>query len=165
MGALTAPAPINMAHELGDFDCGEASLNDWLRKRALNNEGKASRTYVVCVGRAVVGYYCLSAGGVGHDETPKSLSRNMPNPIPILLLGRLAIDKRHQGRGLGNALLADAIKRALSVADAAGVRALMVHALSEEAKRFYATRYFIESPMHPRTLFLELDTARQALPK
>jgi GNAT superfamily N-acetyltransferase len=117
----------------------------------------------VCEGRAVVGYYCLAAGAIGHGEAPAPLRRNMPDPIPVLVLGRLAIDRRCQNQGLGRALLRDAVLRALQVAEIAGVAALLVHALSEEGRRFYLSRGFVESPVRPMTLCLMLGTARKAV--
>jgi GNAT superfamily N-acetyltransferase len=163
-GRLTPPIPITEAHALEAFDSGEPALDDWLKRRALrNNRSGASRTYVVCEGRTVIGYYCLSAGGVGHAEAPKALRRNMPDPIPVLVIGRLAIHKDHHNRGLGSALLRDAALRALEASRIAGVAALLVHALSEPAKRFYLSRGFAESPVQPMTLCLPLAMAEKAL--
>jgi GNAT superfamily N-acetyltransferase len=118
---------------------------------------------VICSGNAVVGYYCLAAGAVVRDEAPKPLQRNMPDPIPVMVLGRLAIDHRYQGRGIGKALLRDSILRVLQAAEIAGVKAILVHAISEDAKRFYLTHGFLESPIEPMTLCLPLATVRQAL--
>ncbi len=160
----SAPAPIAAEHDLRDFDCGEPSLNDWLRKRALANERiGASRTYVVCQGNSVVGYYCLSAGAVARDQAPGAMRRNMPDPVPVLVLGRLAIDRNHHNRGLGSALLRDGVLRALGAARSIGVAALLVHAMSEPARRFYLSRGFIESPIHPVILCLTLSSARKSL--
>jgi GNAT superfamily N-acetyltransferase len=163
-GRLTPPAPISDEHDLASFDCGVPSLNDWLRKRAVKNQrAGASRSYVVCEDSAVIGYYCLAAGAIGHDEAPAPLRRNMPEPIPVLVLGRLAIDHRYQNQGLGRALLRDAVLRVFQVADIAGVAALLVHALSEEGRRFYLSRGFVESPLRPMTLCLILGTAYKAV--
>lgn len=156
---LSAPSPIAEHHEIRDFDCGEPSLNDWLKNRALKNErAGASRTYVVCRGQVVVGYYCLAAGAIARDDAPKVMRRNMPDPIPILVMGRLAIDHRYQNQGIGRALLRDAVLRAIQTASIIGVTALLVHAISEEAKRFYLSRGFIESPIQPMTLCLLIGT-------
>ncbi len=160
----SAPVQIAPEHDTSGFDCGEPSLNEWLRKRALRNEASgASRTYVVCIGGTVIGYHTLAAGAVARDEAPSPMRRNMPDPIPVVVLGRLAIDHRHQNQGLGQALLRDAVLRALQAADRIGVTAILVHAISDEAKRFYLSRGFIESPVEPMTLCLLLETARQAL--
>ena len=106
---LLPPSPLTPSHELADFDCGVTSLNEWLKKRALKNHvAGASRCFVLCAGATAIGYYCLSAGAIGHDAAPKEMRRNMPNPLPILLLGRLAVDQRYHNQGLGRALLRDA---------------------------------------------------------
>ncbi|KQW76730.1 GNAT family N-acetyltransferase [Methylibium sp. Root1272] len=161
---LSAPQPLSDEHQLADFDSGEPSLDDWLRRRAAKNQANgSSRTYVVCEGDRVVGYYCLAAGAVGHAEAPSTMRRNRPDPVPVLVLGRLAIHKSHHQQGIGTALLNDAIRRAIQAADIAGVTALLVHALSEQARRFYLSRGFIESPVKPMTLCLMLATVDQAL--
>jgi len=161
---LSAPQPLSDEHHLADFDSGEPSLDDWLRRRAAKNQANgSSRTYVVCEGDRVIGYYCLAAGAVGHAEAPSTMRRNRPDPLPVLVLGRLAIHKSHHQQGIGTALLNDAIRRAIQAADIAGVTALLVHALSEQARRFYLSRGFIESPVKPMTLCLMLATVDQAL--
>jgi GNAT superfamily N-acetyltransferase len=162
--ALSPPELLSAGHALDRFECGEKSLDDWLKTRALKNQASgASRCFVVCDGDAVIGYYSLSAGGIHHEAAPKPMRRNMPDPLPVLLLGRLAIDRRHQNRGLGRAMLRDAMLRAVHVAGNAGVFAMMVHALSEQAKRFYLSRGFVESPLQPNTLMMTLATARSIL--
>ena len=163
---LSAPQPLGDHHQLADFDSGEPSLDDWLRRRAARNQAHgSSRTYVVCEGDTVIGYYCLAAGALGHAEAPSGMKRNRPDPIPVLVLvlGRLAIHKDHQQRGIGTALVNDAIRRAMQASDIAGVTALLVHALSEQARRFYLSRGFMESPVKPMTLCLMLATVDQAL--
>jgi GNAT superfamily N-acetyltransferase len=158
---LTAPAPLEPTHDIGTFHSGVPSLDGWLQKRALKNERvSASRTYVACEGNKVVGYYCLSVGAVAIQDAPKKLTRNMPDPIPVLVMGRLAIDQTWQNKGLGKALLLDAVRRTLLAGEIAGVAALFVHALSEDAKRFYISRGFLESPVQPMTLFIRLVDAR-----
>lgn len=159
-GTWSAPAPLTAAHPLSGFESGEATLDHWLKQRALHNEGRgASRTYVVCVDHRVVGYYCLATGSIGSERAPGRLRRNMPDPIPVMVLGRLAVDLAWQGHGVGKALLRDAILRTVQVSEIAGVKALMVHALSERARRFYEDHGFHPSPTHPRTLFLPLSEA------
>ena len=111
----------------------------------------------------MIGYYCLAAGVLGHAEARSPMKRNRPDPVPVLVLGRLAIDKDHHQKGIGTALLNDAIRRAIQAAEIAGVTALLVHAISEPARRFYLSRGFIESPVEPMTLCLILATVEQAL--
>ncbi len=160
---ISAPQPLAGHHQLADFDCGEASLDDWLKRRAAKNQANgSSRTYVVCERDEVVGYYCLAAGAIGHADAPAAMKRNRPDPVPVLMLGRLAIHKDHHQKGIGTALLNDAIRRAIEAANIAGVTALLVHALSEQAKRFYLSRGFIESPVKPMTSCLMLATVDQA---
>jgi GNAT superfamily N-acetyltransferase len=162
--ALSAPEPLSAVHALEGFDCGEPSLDDWLKKRALKNQASgASRCFVVCERHAVTGFYSLSAGGIQHEAAPKPMRRNMPDPLPVLLLGRLAIDRRCHNQGLGRALLRDAMLRAVHVASDAGVFAILVHALSEPAKRFYLSRGFVQSPLQPMTLMMTLATVRAIL--
>jgi GNAT superfamily N-acetyltransferase len=161
---ISAPQPLESRHQLADFDCGEPSLDDWLKRRAAKNQANgSSRTYVVCEQDHVVGYYCLAAGAIGHGDAPTSMKRNRPDPVPVLMLGRLAIHKDHHQKGIGTALLKDAIRRSHEAAEIAGVTALLVHAISEPARRFYLSRGFIESPVKPMTLCLMLDTVNQAL--
>ena len=161
---LSAPQPLAEGHQFADFESGEPSLDDWLKRRAAKNQANgSSRTYVVCEGDVVIGYYCLAAGAIGHAEAPATLKRNRPEPVPVLVLGRLAIHKNRHQKGIGTALLNDAIRRAIQAADIAGVTALLVHAISEQARRFYLSRGFVESPVKPMTLCLMLATVRQAL--
>lgn len=156
---LTAPQPLRVDHELGTFECGEPSLDEWLRRRALANQlNGASRTFVVLdETQTVVGYYALAAGAVSHEHATGGVRRNMPDPIPVLVLARLAVARRAQGNRLGAALLQDAVLRAMAVAENAGVRALLVHALNDNAKAFYEHYGFVPSPMDPMTLMLRLQ--------
>jgi GNAT superfamily N-acetyltransferase len=164
---LSAPEPLADHHQLADFDSGEPSLDDWLKRRAAKNHANdSSRTYVVCEGSAqdrVIGCYCLAAGAIGQAEAPSTTKRNRPDPVPVLVLGRLAIDKDHHLKSIGTALLNDAIRRAIQAAEIAGVTALLVHAISERARHFYVSRGFIDSPVKPMTLCLMLATVEQAL--
>jgi GNAT superfamily N-acetyltransferase len=161
---LSAPQALAGHHQLAGFDSGEPSLDDWLKRRAARNQANgSSRTYVVCEGDAVIAYYCLAAGAIGQAEAPSPLKRNRPDPIPVLVLGRLAIQQSHQQTGIGTALLNDAIRRAIQAAEIAGIAALLVHAISEQARRFYLSRGFIASPVQPMTLCLMLATVAQAL--
>ena len=157
MGIVTAPAPLDGNHKTAEFDCGNDTLNDWLKKRALKNqENGASRTFVVYQDDRVVGYYALANGSVERIEAPKSIARNMPEPIPIMVLGRLAVDLSMQGQRLGGSLLKDALLRTLKVAQEVGIRAVLVHAISEDAKRFYQAYGFQVSPIDPMTLMLPI---------
>jgi GNAT superfamily N-acetyltransferase len=128
-----------------------------------NQESGASRTYVICAGRRVVGYYALAAGAVAHAEATGRARRNMPDPVPVMVVGRLAIDRGFRGRGLGRFLLRDAVLRTMQAAEIAGIRAVLVHAISEDAKRFYQHCGFQPSPVDPMTLMITLRDARQAL--
>ena len=159
---LGAPQPLAAAHLLDGFACGEASLDDWLERRALANQvSGASRTFVVVdpEGR-VYGYYAVAAGAVSHQMATSSVRRNMPDPVPVMVLARLAVDHRAQGIKLGAALLQDAVSRAVIVSQNAGVRALLVHALHDRAKQFYEHYGFQESPQHPMTLMLRLNNVK-----
>ena len=161
---VSPPEPIGSGHDISNFDSCEPSLDEWLKKRAIKNHTSgASRCFVLCSGAAVVGYYSLSAGAISHEAAPKAMRRNMPDPLPLLLLGRLAIDRRFHNQGLGSALLRDAMMRAVSVASDAGVFAIMVHAISPQAKQFYLSRGLVQSPLQPMTLIMTLETVRSIL--
>lgn len=161
---ITAPERLFLSHDLSAFQSGEASLDDWLRRRALANENAgASRTYVVTAQRRVVGYYTLAVGAVAHAEAHARIKRNMPDPVPVMVLGRLAVDKDFQNLGIGTGLLRDAVLRTSQAAEIAGIRALLVHALSEPAKRFYEKHGFVSSPVGPMTVMITLVEARRAI--
>ncbi len=161
---LTPPSPISADHVLDGFECGEPLLDEWLKKRALKNHASgASRCFVICHGADVFGYYSLSAGAIRHESVTKAMRRNMPDPLPVLVLSRLAIDRRYHNQGLGRALLRDAMIRAVKVSGDAGIFALMVHALSEQARRFYLSRGFAESPLQSMTFIMTLATVRSIL--
>ena len=154
---LSAPVLLAVDYQLDDFACGVDSLDDWLKGRAYPNQvNGASRTYVVTEGKRVVGYYCLASGALELSDTPTSIRRNMPDPVPVAILGRLAVDKSSQGRGLGAALLQDAVVRTAQAGGILGIRGLLVHALSIEAKAFYEHHGFVASPAQPMTLILSL---------
>jgi GNAT superfamily N-acetyltransferase len=161
---LSTPELLADHHEIGDFGSGEASLDDWLRRRARANQvSGATRTYVVCEGKRVIGYYALASGVVAVESAPGRFRRNMPNPIPVAVLARLAVDRNRQGRGLGRALFRDAAGRVAHAADAIGIRGIVVHAISEEAKNFYLALGFDPSPRQPMTLMVTLSDIRAAL--
>ena len=155
---LSPPQPLAAEHRVDDFSCAEPSLDEWLRRRALVNQMTgASRTFVVTneLGQ-VLAYYALAAGAVSHQESPGNIRRNMPDPVPVMVLARLAVDQRLQGRQIGGAMLKDALQRAVSVAQNIGVRALLVHAINERARLFYRHYGFVPSPANPMTLMLPL---------
>ncbi|WP_217576178.1 GNAT family N-acetyltransferase [Mesorhizobium sp. GbtcB19] len=157
---LSAPILLADSHELDLFQSGTDSLDQWLRRRARANQvSGASRTYVIAEGTRVVGYYCLSSGGLDLVDAPGSIRRNMPDPVPIAILGRLAVDASWQGKGLGLALLQDAVLRTGQAAAILGIRGLLVHAISDAAKAFYEHYGFQASPKNPMTLVLSLKTA------
>ena len=161
---LGAPRKLAVEHDFSGFDSGEPVLDDWLRRRAVPNEAAgASRTYVVCAGNVVAGYYSLAVGAVAHAGSPGRVRRNMPDPIPVMVLGRLAVDRSFQGQGIGAGLLRDAILRTVQAAEIAGIRALLVHAISESAKRFYQGYGFISSPLDPMTVMITLGEAAKIL--
>jgi len=163
-GNISPPERLSPNHDLSQFQCGEPALNEWLRKRAQqNDESGASRTYVVCVRKQVVGYYALAVGAVAHTAAPGRVRRNMPDPVPVMVIGRLAVDRTMQGQAVGPALLRDAILRTLQAAEIAGIRAILVHAISERAKAFYQRCGFTQSPIEPMTLMITLEEARRAL--
>jgi GNAT superfamily N-acetyltransferase len=155
---LSAPVLLSPDHELGGFLCGAASLDDWLKRRARANQvSGASRTYVVAEGQKAVGYYCLASGALALNDAPGPVRRNMPDPVPMAILGRLAVDRSWQGRGLGVALLQDAVLRTKEAAAILGIRGLLVHAISAEARAFYEHYGFSASPTQPMTLVLSLN--------
>lgn len=155
---LSAPVPITENHEFSEFNSGVVQLDDWLKRRARSNQATgASRTFVVCEGNRVVAYYALASGAVRLPEAPGRFRRNMPDPIPVAILGRLAVDENWQGRSLGRALVRDAGLRLLNAAETLGIRGLLVHAISEEAKNFYLALGFEPSPLDPMTLMVRLQ--------
>lgn len=156
---LSAPAPIAASHDLSRFDCGDPQLDQWLRRRALTNESRFSRTYVVCDGNRVAAFYCVSAGSVQRAEAPGKVRRNAPDTIPVSIIGRLAVDRDYAGKGLGADLLADALSRIALAAQTIGIGAVLVHAKDDAARAFYLRcAEFIEFPEDSRTLFLPIET-------
>ena len=161
---ISAPERLSASHDLSQYECGEPELDAWLKLRANQNEdGGASRTYVVCVGSRVVGYYALAAGSAAHLDAPGRVKRNMPNPVPVMVIGRLAIDKEFQGRRFGWGLLKDAILRTVQAAEIAGILAILVHAISESARQFYERSGFVASPSNPMTLMIAVKDASNGL--
>jgi len=151
-------------HQIGDFNSGVASLDEWLKRRALANQASgATRTFVVCEANKVVGYYALASGAVNVAAAPGRFRRNMPDPIPVVVLARLAVDQAHQNRGLGRALVRDGARRVVNAADAIGIRGILVHAISEEAKAFYLALGFDPFPIDPMTLMITLSDVRKSI--
>ena len=161
---ISAPCPITTTHDVTSFDCKDTTLNDWLQRRAIKNESKgASRTFVVCEDNTVIGYYALAVGAITREETAAKVRRNMPDPIPVMVLGRLAVDADWQDKGIGIGMLKDAIQRTIIVAEHAGIRAQLVHALSDNARSFYQHWGFQASPTNDITMMITLDEARNTL--
>lgn len=165
VAGLQPPTPLNLGHDVSRFDCGKVALNDWLQRTARKAEGKSARCYVTSTSthNEVVGYYCLAAGAVQHDGAPRLLRRNMPNPTPVVIIGRLAVDKRFQGKGVGRALLRDALLRIVRASDLVGARAVLVHAVDQAAVPFYARYDFRAFPNGSQTLYLPIESIVAAL--
>ncbi len=162
--SLSVPEPLAVHHDTAAFACGVDSLDHWLKQRALKNQATgASRTFVVGDGNRVVAYYALASSAVAVEAATGSLRRNMPDPIPVVILGRLAIDRSLQGSGMGRALVRDACLRVVAAADAIGIRGMLVHALSESARAFYERVGFDPSPLDPMTLMATLADLRAGL--
>jgi GNAT superfamily N-acetyltransferase len=161
---LVCPEPLASHHRIAAFTSGVVSLDEWLQRRALQNQASgASRTFVVCADQEVVGYYALASSAVAPAAAPGRFRRNMPDPIPVVVLGRLAIARSHQGQGLGRALFQDAGRRTIFAAEGIGIRGVMVHAISDEAKNFYLGLGLGESPLDPMILMVTLADLRAAL--
>ena len=162
--ALAVPEPLGAQHQSVDFNSGIASLDEWLKRRALANQASgAARTFVVCEENKVVGYYALASGAVTVVATPGRFRGNMPNPIPVAVLARLAVDRAHQGCGLGRALVRDGVRRVLHAADLIGIRGILVHAASVDAKAFYLGLGFDVSPIEPMILMVTLADVRKII--
>lgn len=163
---FSAPEKLAPEHDVSAFDSGEPVLDHWLKRRALaNEESGASRTYVVLSGGRVVGYYALANGAVTRSEVTGRVRRNMPDPVPVMVLGRLAVDRACQGRRFGAALLRDAVLRTLQAAGIAGIRAILAHAISGDARKFYERCGFTPSPVDPMTLMITVTDAEKTIRK
>lgn len=162
--SLAAPEPLGAHHDTTAFSCGLESLDLWLKRRALKNQATgASRTFVVCEGTRVVAYYALASSAVAAESATGRLRRNMPDPVPVVVLARLAVDNSLQGIGMGRALVRDACLRVITAADAIGIRGVVVHALSESAKAFYEQVGFDSSPLDAMTLMATITDLREGL--
>ena len=162
--SLSGVEKLGESHDLGQFNCGKPPLDSWLKKFALiNQSNKSARTYVVHRGGAVIGYFSLAAGSVAKEEAPERIVQGLANhPVPVVLLARLAVDVTEQGKGLGSALLKDALLRIVEAADVIGVRAVLVHALDEEVRGFYEHHDFERSPVHDMQLMLLMKDLKAA---
>ncbi len=165
MSDVTRPRPLAAGDSCEGFDCGNPELDTWLRARAWQNElAGASRTFVITAESRIVGYYALTVGSLEHAKSPGKVRRNMPDPVPVAILARLAVDRSLQGEGWGGDLLSNAVARTLLAAETFGIRALLVHAISENARAFYERYSFVRSPMEPMTLVANLTDLRKAFP-
>ena len=161
---VAAPEPLAAHHNVQPFVSGVESLDFWLKHRALKNQTDgASRTFVACDGSRVVAYYALASSAVTVDAAPGRFRRNTPDPIPVVVLGRLAVDESLQGKGVGRALVRDAGLRVIQAADTSSDRGMIVHALSAEAKAFYERTGFEPSPLDPMTLMVTLTDLKASL--
>jgi len=162
---ITAPTRLDASHDLSRFDSGKPALDDWLRHHALVSEGRFARTFVVCEGATVIGYYRLAMGSVERKQLPSKLKRQqgLPNHIPVAIIGRLARDRSPQWRGLGKDLLQDALKRIISVSETIGIRCVLVHAIDDEAATFWKKQEFLEYPDGSRTFFMAMETVLDGL--
>ncbi|MGQ9371718.1 N-acetyltransferase family protein [Azospirillum sp. ST 5-10] len=161
---LSAPEPLASHHRVEAFESGEPSLDAWLRRRAMANQASgASRTFVACRSGEVVGYHALASSAVAVSQAPGRFRRNMPDPIPVVVLARLAVARSEQGQGLGRALFRDAALRVMQAADLIGVRGLIVHALSEPARAFYLGLGLDPSPFDPMTLMVTVADLRASV--
>lgn len=161
---VSAPEPLTADHDVEGFASGVDGLDRWLKRRALKNQATgASRTFVACEGRCVLAYYALASSAVAMDAAPGRFRRNMPDPIPLVVLGRLAVDRSEQGKGLGRALVRDAGRRVVQAADTIGIRGILVHALSLDAKAFYERIGFELSPLDPMMLVVTLGDLKASL--
>ena len=158
------PEPLSVDHQIDSFHSGEPSLDDWLMRRALANQASgASRTYVACEADRVIAYYALASGAIAQAAVPGRFRRNMPEPIPVIILARLAVDRSRQGLGIGRALFRDAATRLAHAAESIGIRSIVVQAISEEARRFYAALGFDPCPLDVVTLVATLADIRATL--
>ncbi|MEQ1759223.1 MAG: GNAT family N-acetyltransferase [Vicinamibacterales bacterium] len=161
---ISSPEHLTAAHDLSTFDSGTPELDNWLKRRALANEALgSSRTYVVVAGGRAVGFYAIANGAVAHKDVSAKARRNLPDPIPVMVLARLAVDSAYQNQGLGSALLKDALLRTLAAAQIAGIRAVLLHAMSDDAKRFYVRSGFHECPVDPMMMMVTLEEVEQHL--
>ncbi len=163
---ITVPEPLAQHHDIHSFNSGKPSLNDWLKKKSRKAQqiGGSAKTYVVCAeDNRVIGYCALATGTVNHEDVPGKVRRNMPAPLPVIIIGRLAVDESFSGQGIGAGLLKDALLRVVSAAEEIGIRAVLVHALNETAHDFYLKHGFYESLTNDLTLMITVQEIQSAL--
>lgn len=163
---ITAPHPLAQHHDLQSFDCGRLSLDAWLKKKALKAQqlGGSARTYVVCdEGNRVIGYCALATGSINREDASGKVKRNMPDPIPVVIIARLAVDESFKGQGIGAGLLKDALLRVVGAAQEIGIRAVMVHALDDAVRDFYLKHGFYESPTNAQTMMIPVQEIQAAM--
>lgn len=161
--SLRAPEALGPQHQLEGFDCGKPALNDWLLRHARQAQGSGSaKTFVVADDARVLGYFSLTVGQIDTLDAPERIRKGMGQyPLPVVILARLAVASVCQGQGIGVALLQDAIRRTMLIAEQAGIRALLTHPIDAEASRFYTRFGFIASPLREQQLLLLLKDARR----
>jgi len=163
-GLLAAPEPIRAEHDCSGFQSGEPVLDTWLKQRALKNQASgATRSYVASCEGKVAGYYSLAVGAASRRLATGAVGRNIPDPVPVMILARLAVDSTWQGRGLGASLLQDAVARTVQAAGIAGIRAMLVHALSDDAGHFYRHLGFQATASEPMTMMATLFSLERAM--
>jgi GNAT superfamily N-acetyltransferase len=165
VGHFSPPEKLAAAHETAGFDSGAPALDEWLRRFALAAQhAETCRSFVVCEGNRVVGFYSLAVGAVDHLAVPARVAKGVGrHPVPTMLLARLAVHRSYAGKGLGKGLLKDAIQRTTQAAGMAGIRAILVHAKDEEARKFYPHFSFESSPLDPLQMLLLMKDARKAV--
>jgi GNAT superfamily N-acetyltransferase len=169
MGASSEPhfiiEKLTQDHDLSEFDCGNPQLNNWLRRFAWPNQrAETAKTYVAHQQNRVVGYHALAAGSVLKHEAPERIAQGIANhPVGLILLARLAVDQSEKGKGLGKALLRDALARIAQAADVVGVRAVLVHAIDDAARKFYLHHGFQASPVDPFQLMMLMKDLRASI--
>jgi GNAT superfamily N-acetyltransferase len=161
--SLRRPEPLGPEHRLEGFDCGKPTLNDWLLRHARQAQASGSaKTFVVCYGERVAGYFSLTVGQVDVLDAPERVRKGMGQyPVPVVILARLAVAAQNQGRGIGVGMLQEAIRRTLLIAEQAGIRAMLTHPLDEEAAQFYTRFGFVASPLRAQQLLLLLKDAKR----
>ncbi len=162
---LSPPSLLSREHNVADFDCGNPLLNNWLKRFAWQNQqANAAKTFVISIKNQVVGFYSLAVGGVEHMDAPDRVKKGLArHPIPVMILARLAVDRRFQGKNMGRGLLKDALRRTLQASEYAGIRAIFVYAKDDHARKFYEGFGFEASPVDPLKLMLLVKDAKKTL--
>jgi GNAT superfamily N-acetyltransferase len=161
--SLSRPSAISKDHDTSKFFSRHECLNDWLKERALKSEARTARTYVVCADQTVVAYYTVATGSVTRATAPSKIRRNTPDPIPVAIIGRLAVDSHYERKGIGSGMLKDALQRIAQMSFQIGCRAVLVHAIDNEAAAFFSRYGFVEFPNGSKTMFLPIETVIGAI--